>query len=159
MVLRKMLVSLCLLLMLVACEESTHMDGSSANWQATYHRNDQLVIKYIGNESAPSQITYEISHNSKTLDGTRRCYDDLLSLTFEQDSIDMDKDFMVTIEWEEEVETFNINWIVFGVTSYLYMESVEYSYVYINMFLSVFWIVGFCTELSSETTNWGIVYY
>ncbi len=39
--------------------------------------------------------------------------------------------------------------MVFGGTLYLYMKSIHYSYADINLFLSIFWIVGFITEIPS----------
>lgn len=40
--------------------------------------------------------------------------------------------------------------MVFGGTLYLYMKSIHDSYADINLFLSIFWIVGFITEIPSS---------
>ena len=44
---------------------------------------------------------------------------------------------------------YNMGIMVFGGTLYLYMKSIHYSYADINLFLSIFWIVGFITEIPS----------
>ncbi|MED4962918.1 MFS transporter [Heyndrickxia coagulans] len=45
---------------------------------------------------------------------------------------------------------YNMGIMVFGGTLYLYMKSIHDSYADINLFLSIFWIVGFITEIPSS---------
>ncbi|GGP14825.1 hypothetical protein GCM10011346_40380 [Oceanobacillus neutriphilus] len=98
------------MIFLTSCTRPSPTSSEGDFWEITYvHEHEkQLTISYIGNDTPPEEITFEIVYGSNTTNGKMELIDNTLNLDYEIDD-NIDDDINIIIEWDRNTESFTLD--------------------------------------------------